>query len=153
MGRWGAGARGGLRAARALGLLAPTRGRPPAPPRRGGGWRGRAAGRTPAAGPAPPTPRWRAAPARRAAAARAVRLPAWRSRFVLFFLFLAFAALIGRAFWLQGMSTEFLQKQGESRYARTLELPATRGKITDRNGQVLASSLPVRAVWAIPDDV
>lgn len=83
----------------------------------------------------------------------AVRLPAWRSRFVLFFLFLAFAALIGRAFWLQGMSTEFLQKQGESRYARTLELPATRGKITDRNGQVLASSLPVRAVWAIPDDV
>lgn len=47
----------------------------------------------------------------------AVRLPAWRSRFVLFFLFLAFAALIGRAFWLQGMSTEFLQKQGESRYA------------------------------------
>jgi cell division protein FtsI (penicillin-binding protein 3) len=83
----------------------------------------------------------------------AVRLPAWRSRLVLFFIFLAFAALVARAFWLQGMSTEFLQKQGESRYARTLELPATRGKITDRNGQVLASSLPVRAVWAIPDDV
>ena len=83
----------------------------------------------------------------------AVRLPAWRSRLVLFFLFLAFVALIARAFWLQGMSTEFLQKQGESRYARTLELPATRGKITDRNGQVLASSLPVRAVWAIPEDV
>ena len=83
----------------------------------------------------------------------AVRLPAWRSRLVLFFIFLAFVALVARAFWLQGMSTEFLQKQGESRYARTLELPATRGKITDRNGQVLASSLPVRAVWAIPDDV
>jgi cell division protein FtsI (penicillin-binding protein 3) len=83
----------------------------------------------------------------------AVRLPAWRSRLVLFFIFLAFVALVARAFWLQGMSTEFLQNQGESRYARTLELPATRGKITDRNGQVLASSLPVRAVWAIPDDV
>ncbi len=51
------------------------------------------------------------------------------------------------------MSTDFLQKQGASRYARTLELPATRGKITDRNGQVLASSIPVEAVWAIPDDV
>jgi len=32
-------------------------------------------------------------------------------------------------------------------------LPATRGKITDRNGQVLASSVPVKAIWAIPDDV
>lgn len=83
----------------------------------------------------------------------AVTLPAWRSRVVLFLLFAAFVALAGRALWLQGISTEFLQKQGESRYARTLELPATRGKITDRNGQVLASSVPVKAVWAIPDDV
>lgn len=83
----------------------------------------------------------------------ALKLPTWRSRFVLFMLFAAFAALAGRALWLQGLSTEFLQKQGASRYARTLELPATRGKITDRNGQVLASSLPVKAVWAIPEDV
>ena len=82
-----------------------------------------------------------------------VKLPLWRSRFVLFVLFLAFLTLAGRALWLQGVSTEFLQKQGESRYARTLELPATRGKITDRNGQVLASSVPVRAIWAIPEDV
>ena len=83
----------------------------------------------------------------------AVKLPVWRSRGVLFSLFAAFFALVGRALWLQGISTEFLQKQGESRYARTLELPATRGKITDRNGQVLASSVPVKAIWAIPDDV
>ena len=83
----------------------------------------------------------------------AVRLPDWRSRVMLFVLFAAFAALGIRALWLQGMSTQFLQKQGKSRYERTLELPATRGKIMDRNGQVLASSLPVRAVWAIPEDV
>lgn len=82
-----------------------------------------------------------------------VKLSSWRSRFVLFTLFAAFFTLAGRALWLQGISTEFLQKQGESRYARTLELPATRGKITDRNGQVLASSVPVKAFWAIPEDV
>lgn len=82
-----------------------------------------------------------------------VKLPAWRSRFVMFVLFIAFVALVVRAFWLQGVSTDFLQKQGASRYARTLELPATRGKITDRNGQVLASSVPVKAIWAIPEDV
>ena len=83
----------------------------------------------------------------------AVKLPVWRSRVVLFLLFAAFLALAARALWLQGISTEFLQKQGESRYARTLELPATRGKITDRNGLVLASSVPVKAIWAIPEDV
>jgi cell division protein FtsI (penicillin-binding protein 3) len=83
----------------------------------------------------------------------AVKLPVWRSRVVLFVLFAAFVALVGRALYLQGMTTDFLQKQGESRYARTLELPATRGKITDRNGLVLASSIPVKAIWAIPDDV
>jgi cell division protein FtsI (penicillin-binding protein 3) len=83
----------------------------------------------------------------------AVKLPLWRSRVVLFALFAAFLALVGRALYLQGISTDFLQKQGESRYARTLELPATRGKITDRNGVVLASSLPVKAIWAIPEDV
>lgn len=80
-------------------------------------------------------------------------LPAWRSKLVLFVLFASFLTLAGRALWLQGMSTEFLQKQGASRYERTLELPATRGKITDRDGHVLASSVPVKAVWAIPDDV
>lgn len=82
-----------------------------------------------------------------------VNLSPWRSRLVLFMLFLAFAGLIARALWLQGISTDFLQKQGESRYARTLELPATRGKILDRSGHVLASSVPVKAIWAIPEDV
>jgi cell division protein FtsI (penicillin-binding protein 3) len=84
----------------------------------------------------------------------AVKLPAWRSKFLLFSLFVAFAALAGRAFYLQGgVGTSFLQRQGEARYARTLEIPATRGKVTDRNGTVLAASIPARAVWAIPEDV
>ena len=83
----------------------------------------------------------------------AVKLPPWRSRFALFLLFAAFVAIAVRAFWLQALSTDFLQRQGASRYARTLELPAVRGKITDRNGEVMASSLPVKAIWAIPEDV
>jgi cell division protein FtsI (penicillin-binding protein 3) len=82
-----------------------------------------------------------------------VRLPMWRSKLVVFMLFMAFVALAGRAFWIQGPGNAFYQKQGESRYQRTLELPATRGKILDRNGLVLATSLPVRAIWAIPEAV
>ncbi len=83
----------------------------------------------------------------------AVQLPTWRSKFTLFLLFAAFVALGVRAFWLQAVSTEFLQKKGEARYARTLETPAVRGKILDRNGEVMASSLPVKAIWAIPEAV
>jgi cell division protein FtsI (penicillin-binding protein 3) len=83
----------------------------------------------------------------------AVQLPAWRSRLAMFFIFCLFIALAVRAFWLQALSTDFLQRQGASRYARTLELPAVRGKITDRHGEVMASSLPVKAIWAIPEDV
>ena len=83
----------------------------------------------------------------------AVSVPNWRSRLVLFVLFTAFAALAVRALWLQGVSTQFLQKQGKSRYERLVELPAARGKIMDRNGQVLASSLPVKAVAAFPREM
>ncbi|NIF90176.1 MULTISPECIES: penicillin-binding protein 2 [unclassified Burkholderia] len=82
-----------------------------------------------------------------------VHLPMWRSKLVVFMLFMAFVALAARAFWIQGPGNAFYQKQGESRYQRTLELPATRGKILDRNGLVLATSLPVRAIWAIPESV
>lgn len=79
-----------------------------------------------------------------------VRLPMWRSKLVVFMLFMAFVALAGRAFWIQGPGNAFFKKQGESRYQRTLEMPATRGQIKDRNGLVLATSLPVKAIWAIP---
>lgn len=82
-----------------------------------------------------------------------VKLPAWRSQALMLMVALAFVALAARAVWLQVISQGFLQKQGEMRYAKTIELPASRGKIFDRNGVVLASSLPARAVWAIPEQV
>jgi len=83
-----------------------------------------------------------------------VKLPAWRSRALLLLLFTGFLALVFRAVYLQGgAGTNFLQRQGEVRYARTLDVPGTRGKVLDRNGVVLAASVPARAVWAIPDDV
>ncbi len=82
-----------------------------------------------------------------------VKLPAYRSRMLMFLIALAFLALAGRAAYLQLMTHDFLQRQGESRYGRTIELPASRGKIVDRQGRVLASSLPARAIWASPEDL
>ena len=79
-------------------------------------------------------------------------LPAWRSRLVGLFLLGAFGVLIGRSFYLQIINNDFLQEKGESRYRRDLEISASRGKVTDRNGDVLAISTPMKSVWAIPAD-
>lgn len=88
-----------------------------------------------------------------AAADIAMRLPLWRSRLTLIMLGLAFAALLGRAFYLQGLHDDFLRQKGESRYSRVIDISATRGRILDRNGEPLAISTPVKSVWAIPSDV
>ena len=79
-------------------------------------------------------------------------LQGWRSRTVGLMLMLAFAALVGRSFYLQVINNDFLQEKGESRYRRDIEVSASRGKITDRNGDMLAVSTPMKTIWAIPGD-
>jgi len=79
-------------------------------------------------------------------------LPVWRPRVVLLALLAGSFALVARAGYLQGVNNEFLQAEGKQRYSRVIEIPATRGKITDRHGTVLAASTPVKSIWAIPTD-
>jgi cell division protein FtsI (penicillin-binding protein 3) len=81
-----------------------------------------------------------------------LRLPAWRSRLMALSILACFGVLIGRSFYLQVLNNEFLQEKGESRYRRDLEISASRGRIADRNGDVLAVSTPMKSVWAIPAD-
>ncbi|HAL38755.1 MAG TPA: cell division protein, partial [Polaromonas sp.] len=83
----------------------------------------------------------------------ASKTPVWRSKFIVAGVALAFSALAGRAAYIQIFANEFFQHQGEVRFARTLELPANRGRILDRNGLILASSVPAPSIWAIPEDV
>ncbi|WP_345815052.1 penicillin-binding protein 2 [Paraburkholderia sp. PREW-6R] len=80
----------------------------------------------------------------------AARLPMWRSRFIVLLVFSAFAALAGRAFWVQIVNQHFYVDQGQKRYQRTLELDAMRGRIVDRNGAMLAVSLVTYEIWASP---
>ncbi|MGB8856266.1 MAG: penicillin-binding protein 2 [Burkholderiales bacterium] len=82
-----------------------------------------------------------------------LRLEGWRARVVMFGLMGLFLVLSGRAFFLQGMKRDFLQQKGEARYSRVIELPANRGMVKDRNGELLAISTPVESIWASPDDV
>jgi cell division protein FtsI (penicillin-binding protein 3) len=79
-------------------------------------------------------------------------LPAWRARFVAALLLLAFGVLAARSVYLQVVRNDFLQQKGESRYSRVIELSATRGRIVDRSGDVMAVSTPVKSIWAIPED-
>ncbi|MFM9971260.1 MAG: peptidoglycan D,D-transpeptidase FtsI family protein, partial [Burkholderiales bacterium] len=82
-----------------------------------------------------------------------LRLPAWRSRLLLVFFLLGFLALVIRAAYLQGWNNDFLRAKGESRYSRVMEITANRGRITDRNGELLAISTPVKSIWAEPDEI
>ncbi|HOZ63179.1 MAG TPA: penicillin-binding protein 2 [Burkholderiaceae bacterium] len=83
----------------------------------------------------------------------ASRTPVWRSKFVVASIALAFVGLAARAAYIQVFANDFFLKQGEVRFARTLDLPANRGRILDRNGLILASSIPAPSIWAIPEDV
>ena len=64
----------------------------------------------------------------------------------------AFVTLIARSLYLQGFNNEFLGDKGRARFERVIDISATRGRITDRHGDVLAVSTPVRSIWAIPED-
>ncbi len=82
-----------------------------------------------------------------------LRLPMWRSRLVLFLIFVGFIALVIRAMWVQGFGNSFYEEKGNKATLRSIEMPASRGKILDRNGEVLATSLLAKAIIAFPDAI
>lgn len=65
-------------------------------------------------------------------------------------IFLGFAALGVRAFYVQIVTTDFLQSEADKRHVRTISIPAPRGEIYDRNQKLLALSTPMASVWVDP---
>ena len=95
--------------------------------------------------------------ARRDRRARQVRreekvLPSYVGRrYTVLALFLvAAASLVWRAVDQQILEKDFLQSEGADRYLDEVEVPAHRGLITDRRGDVLALSTPVDSIAANP---
>jgi cell division protein FtsI (penicillin-binding protein 3) len=83
----------------------------------------------------------------------ASKTPPWRSKLLVALVGLGSCVLLGRAVHIQIVGNQFYLDEGEKRYAHELELPASRGRITDRNGALLATSVSVPSIWAIPKDV
>ena len=78
---------------------------------------------------------------------------AWRLWLVCGLLMLIAVAIITKLVSLYTYDREFLQTQGDKRTIRTMQVPAHRGVITDRNGEALAVSAPVAAVWVNPQNI
>ncbi len=83
----------------------------------------------------------------------ASKTPVWRSKLIVAAIALGFTGLIARAAYVQVFANDFFLRQGEVRFARTLTLPANRGRVLDRNGMLLASSVPAPSIWANPEDI
>ncbi len=80
----------------------------------------------------------------------AIRNAVGREHWILALIVLAALVIVARAWLVQVEQAPFLLKQAQVRHVRTLTLPAARGVIYDRNGQVLALSTPVADVWVDP---
>ncbi|WP_166836710.1 penicillin-binding transpeptidase domain-containing protein [Rheinheimera pleomorphica] len=90
---------------------------------------------------------------RKAPQAKARTVPSvlgWRFAFVLLSLAAVFSALVARAAWLQVVEPDMLVSQGDMRSLRVEADTVLRGMILDRNGEELAVSVPVEAIWADP---
>ncbi len=79
--------------------------------------------------------------------------PVWRSRLLVAGLALGFIVLTARAAYVQIINSAEISKEGHTRFMRTLTIPAYRGRILDRNGLILASSVTAYAIWAFPQEV
>jgi cell division protein FtsI (penicillin-binding protein 3) len=81
------------------------------------------------------------------------RLSNRRIRFLLVFFVFAFMATLGRAVWLQAVQARPLDRLAQGQHHATLEVPAARGSILDRNGVELAIGKQAITVYANPKHV
>ena len=60
---------------------------------------------------------------------------------------------LGRSFQLQVLEGAHFEKLAQSQQQRTVVLEPKRGRITDRNGRILAISIPVKSLYANPKEL
>ncbi len=78
------------------------------------------------------------------------RAPNRRIRLLLLGFVLLFGVVLARAAWLQGVNGASFERLALSQHRRTVEVPAGRGTIFDRNGEPLAIGEQATTVYADP---
>jgi cell division protein FtsI (penicillin-binding protein 3) len=78
--------------------------------------------------------------------------PAWRERLLMVLAGCVALAWIGRSAYIQLIRPDFYQEEGEKRYNHHQTLPANRGRILDRHGNMLAGSVAVPSIWVDPKE-
>ena len=81
------------------------------------------------------------------------KTPIWRSQFIVACIAVGFIGVVVRAVYVQVVGNAFFIKQGTVRFERQLDSPANRGRVLDRNGLILASSVPMPSIWASPEEM
>ena len=76
-----------------------------------------------------------------------------RVQLVVCALGLCSVSLVGRAAYVQLINSDFYQREGNERFVRDIEIPTSRGMITDRNGEPVAVSSPVESIWCDPQEL
>lgn len=76
-----------------------------------------------------------------------------RMRFVLLISVIVLVAIIIKVFYIQVFSYEKLNNLAESLWSRELPIKADRGKIVDRNGEVLAENLTTVSLVVVPGQI
>ncbi|MBY5992114.1 peptidoglycan D,D-transpeptidase FtsI family protein [Ferrimonas balearica] len=77
----------------------------------------------------------------------------WRLQLVTVAILMVFSAIVARAAYIQVVAPDRLRYESDLRTLRLETREVQRGMITDRNGEMLAVSVPVQAVWADPKRV
>ncbi|MEX1196660.1 MAG: penicillin-binding protein 2 [Pseudohongiellaceae bacterium] len=77
----------------------------------------------------------------------------WRLYLVWLLLIAAVVLVAVKVVSLHVLQSDFLREQGDARTVRTEPLVAHRGMITDRNGEPLAISSPVKSLWLNPQEI
>ena len=78
-----------------------------------------------------------------------------KTRLWVFYIFviLVHFLIIGRFFKIQIIDNEKYAKRAQSNYVRALTLPAPRGLILDRNGEIIVDNYPTYVLYAIEAEI
>lgn len=68
-------------------------------------------------------------------------------------MFILFFAIIARAFYLQVIDRPFYQGLANRQHSQRMAVKKRRGTIYDGNGNILAVSLPMKSIFAVPAEI